>query len=75
MEYFIGTFLTMFDRNNIKSPVDCIRPLLLHALKECQSLSQTNYSMIVSNEQLFLYVLTNTGTQLLFLYVLTNMGG
>ena len=30
--------------------------------------------MIVSIKQLFLYVLTNTGTQLLFLYVLTNMG-
>ena len=31
MEYFIGTFLTVRDRNNMKSPVDCIRPLLLHA--------------------------------------------
>ena len=32
MENFIGTFLTVRDRNNMKSPVDCIRPLFLHAL-------------------------------------------
>ena len=32
MEYFIGTLLTVSDQNNMKSPIDCIRLLLLHAL-------------------------------------------